>query len=312
MKSAITKKHVSLFKKFTVASVMTLVVVGCAVDEQYVISGDSSYRKNTDAAPEVISNNVAELICSNEDTTEEIASNSEVLLDNSTAQLDNTLGGTTGFGSKHLPNRADDPTDSVGIDLTSIWGSQGINLGGGNFTKMYVNLNGVITFGTAHSSFTPSGIQNGINMPAIAIYWRDLDTRNTSVNTSTGGTSTGTNDIYSYADNSSVIITWDDVANFSNGNTSVLAGQIKLARLDGGNTMIELRYEHAHHKIDSTTVAGWNVGRTGQDLVSGQDFYEIPANTNPVSESNIGKPGIWRFLIGESGEISNECEETAL
>ncbi len=49
MKSAITKKHVSLFKKFTVASVMALAVVGCAVDEQYTF--ESSYQT---ASPEKI------------------------------------------------------------------------------------------------------------------------------------------------------------------------------------------------------------------------------------------------------------------
>ena len=49
MKAAITKKHVSLFKKFTVASVMALTVVGCAVDEQYTF--ESSYQT---ASPEEV------------------------------------------------------------------------------------------------------------------------------------------------------------------------------------------------------------------------------------------------------------------
>ncbi len=52
MKSAITKKHVSLFKKFTVASVMALAVVGCAIDEQYTF--ESSYQGATETKEVVV------------------------------------------------------------------------------------------------------------------------------------------------------------------------------------------------------------------------------------------------------------------
>jgi len=60
MKSAITKKQVSLFKKFTVASVMALAVVGCAIDEQYTF--DSSPMAKTDRGDTYVSP-----VCSNED-----------------------------------------------------------------------------------------------------------------------------------------------------------------------------------------------------------------------------------------------------
>jgi len=52
MKSAITKKQVSLFKKFTVASVMALAVVGCAIEEQYTF--ESSYQGATETKEVVV------------------------------------------------------------------------------------------------------------------------------------------------------------------------------------------------------------------------------------------------------------------
>ena len=52
MKSAITKKQVSLFKKFTVVSAMALALVGCAIDEQYTF--ESSYQGATETKEVVV------------------------------------------------------------------------------------------------------------------------------------------------------------------------------------------------------------------------------------------------------------------
>lgn len=42
--------------------------------------------------------------------------------------------------------------------------------------KLFVNNNGMISFGGAVSTFTPSGLAN-IGFPLIGIYWSDVDTR---------------------------------------------------------------------------------------------------------------------------------------
>jgi len=78
MKSAITKKHVSLFKKFTVASVMALTVVGCAVDEQYTF--ESSYQT---ASPEEVV--VAHGFTISKDST--VVSENGTIVDNFTVVL---------------------------------------------------------------------------------------------------------------------------------------------------------------------------------------------------------------------------------
>lgn len=52
MKSAITKKHVSLFKKFTVASLVMIAAMGCALDEQYTFETSGSTSTLADNLPE--------------------------------------------------------------------------------------------------------------------------------------------------------------------------------------------------------------------------------------------------------------------
>src|SRR5262245_733634 len=111
--------------------------------------------------------------------------------------LVNGLGGSAGFGEFSLP-RNDDGSTSF-INLTSVFGSQGINFFGHYYTGLYVNNNGSVTFNSATSAFTPSAITGATNNPIIAPFWADVDTRGAAPGASgatPGGTSTGSNLLY--------------------------------------------------------------------------------------------------------------------
>ena len=66
--------------------------------------------------------------------------------------LVNNLGGTAGFGEFSLPGNDDGSTGF--IDLTPIFGTQGINFFGRYYTGFYLNNNGSVTFNAASSSAT--------------------------------------------------------------------------------------------------------------------------------------------------------------
>src|SRR5215831_5073549 len=78
--------------------------------------------------------------------------------------LVNGLGGSAGFGEFTLP-RNDDGSTSF-INLTSVFGSQGINFFGHYYTGLYLNNNGSVTFNSATSAFTPSAITGATNNPS--------------------------------------------------------------------------------------------------------------------------------------------------
>ncbi len=243
------------------------------------------------------------------------------------ADLLNSLGGSSGFGENDYV-RDDDPTDSTGIDLTTVFGEQGVKFGNSYYTTAYINNNGMITFGASADTYTPNGLSDGVDdgsgnyLPAIALYWTDIDTSsNSTVDPSAGGTSTGSNLVHWDIDtvNKIITITWDDVEEYSydGTNTPVLAGQIVLKDAGSGNMDIQFRYEYVPDLQDHTVTAGWNVGVTGG--AEGIDYFEVPiaggtsaGNFNVLSdldtrEGNTAQVGIWDFFLRDGG-VYNDAD----
>lgn len=219
--------------------------------------------------------------------------------------LINGLGGSAGFGTNSSPRNDDGYTP--GISLTSIFGPSGVRFGETNYTEFFINNNGMITFEEGIGGFTPNGLSAGVDpgdgyVPAIALFWTDIDTRSGNVPVSPGGNSSGTNLVYWHEDaaNDRFIITWDDTGVYPTGTTPVVAGQIILTDAGNGNMNIEFRYEYA--QIGRDTAAGWNVG-TGSG-VAGRDYFEIPGENGTSNHSdldtrvgNSGLTGVWRWYL---------------
>jgi hypothetical protein len=164
--------------------------------------------------------------------------------------LVNTLGGTAGFGEFSLP--ANDDGSTGFIDLTPIFGTQGINFFGRYYTGFYLNNNGSVTFNAASSSFTPSAITGSTSNPIIAAYWADIDTRGGAVAPSPGGTSAGTNLLWYDLDSVSKTFTatWDDVGYYSGQTNKLNAFQLSIQQINAeGDFDITFRYEN----VDWTT-----------------------------------------------------------
>lgn len=67
-----------------------------------------------------------------------------------------------------------------------------------NFTSMFVNMNGNVTFGSNYTTFTPVGMPNNSTAVMVAPFWADVDTR-----------SCGT--VYYESNPTNAIVTWHDV-----------------------------------------------------------------------------------------------------
>ncbi|MEI2685947.1 MAG: Hint domain-containing protein [Cypionkella sp.] len=156
------------------------------------------------------------------------------------ATLYSGLGGPRGYGEGNFHNT---PTGSltagnyddgsIKVDITSVFGASGINYFGTNYTSMYINTNGLITFNAPVTAYTPSALAS-LPYPAIAAFWSDVDIR--------AGALTGSNNIYWDLDpvNGDVTITWDSVKRYSgNGNNTF---QVRLHSTGKGNFEIEFIY----------------------------------------------------------------------
>ena len=202
--------------------------------------------------------------------------------------LVNGLGGSARFGENVLA--VGDDNSSSAINITSVFGSQGLNFFGHDYTSIYINNNGNITFAGPSSAFTPSQITAGANNPIIAAFWADVDTRG-GAGTSTGGNSTGSNRVYYDLDatNGVLTVTWDDVGYYNSHKDKLDAFQLQLVSLGNGNFDIVYRFQN----INWTTgdASGGSGGLAGPGGSTARAGYLRRRRRALFRAAAIGQPG---------------------
>jgi hypothetical protein len=221
--------------------------------------------------------------------------------------LVNGLGGAAGFGENAMIREDDEP--SLLLDLSAVMPG-GLNFFGITYTSLYLNYNGSVTFGTPLEEYTPTAITALSNIPIIAPYWADVDTRSGVAAASPGGTSTGSNLVWYDLDivDNVFTATWDDVGYYDGHLDKVNAFQLRLIAVGtNGDFDIQFRYE----TINWTTgdASGGDGGLFGQVAVAGyssgdgQNFFQMPQSGNQAamlalpSASNISAPGLFTFSV---------------
>lgn len=161
------------------------------------------------------------------------------------ATMNTGLGGPAGYGENVFstsPLAAGNTDDgSVAIDTTSVFGPSGINFYGTNYTTIYLNSNGTISFGSAFTSYSTPDLTTATT-PLLAPFWAD-------VNLNAGG------EIYWDIDPTAgtITMTWDGVAPYS--GTGANSFQVVLTDTGGGNFSVEYIYEDIQ----------WSSGDGGSD-----------------------------------------------
>jgi len=143
------------------------------------------------------------------------------------------LGGPAGYGENVYstsPKAAGGVDDgSVAIDVTSVFGAGGLNFFGTNYTTIYLNSNGTISFGTPFTDYNSTNLA-AETTPMLAPFFAD-------VNVNSGG------EIYWDIDPGAgtITMTWDSVAPYSGSGTNSF--QVVLTDLGGGDFSVEYIYE---------------------------------------------------------------------
>lgn len=203
------------------------------------------------------------------------------------------LGGTSGFGENSfkttsgLTGNLDDV--SVNVNLTSVFGASGVNVFGTNYTSVYVNSNGLLTFGTANVSYTPGGL-SALGYPSIAPFWTDIDITK-------GG------DIFWDLDPATgkVTITWSNVAAYSGAGTDSF--QVILSNDGSGQMGVEFIYQNIGftNGYAGDATAGISNGTGTQALLEGSNnaaFLSTYAN----NDFDVSQPtGVYAMHFSASG-----------
>jgi cysteine-rich repeat protein len=209
------------------------------------------------------------------------------------------LGGPRDYGETVFgPN--DD--SSVGpIDITPIFGPGGLNFFGTNYTSLFVNNNGNITFTAPLGTYTPFGISGG-STPIIAAFFADVDTRGAH-------TPPDSNVVYYDVDPVGGVFTatWDLVGYYGNHSDKLNNFQIRLINQGSGDFDIEFRYQQLQWTTGDASGGsgglGGSVARAGYSAGNQTNYFELAASGDQaamldlVNQSNIDEPGRFVFAV---------------
>lgn len=224
------------------------------------------------------------------------------------APLTDGLGGSAEFGENVLLANDDGYTGL--IDLTSVFPS-GLNFFGTNYTELWLNNNGNVTFSGPLGAYTPYAMTGPTGNPIIAPYFADVDTRGGAVSPTPGGNSTGSNLLYWDVDTTSNIFTatWDDVGYYGYHTDKLNAFQLQLTNRDDtgvGNFDIWFTYEDINWTTGDASYGSGGLGgvvaRAGWNSGNGTDYFEIPQSgiqdqMLALEGINSYAPGVWLFQV---------------
>ena len=206
----------------------------------------------------------------------------------------------SGFDASSMGRNDDSSSDRRPLGF-----SNAINFGGANYTSLYVNNNGNVTFDGALSAFTPFGIAT-LNRAIIAPFFADVDTRNALSGIAAYGT--GTVDGFQ-----AFGVTWKDVGYYDRKADKKNTFQLVLINRPDtgpGNFDIEFNYDKIQWEAGEASRGAGGLGGTTAGIgfanspgaltvqVPGSGlagaFLDSNLTTGLLHSSNVGIDG--RFL----------------
>jgi autotransporter-associated beta strand protein len=194
---------------------------------------------------------------------------------------------------------------------------------GSSYTNLIVNNNGNVTFNGPVASYSPTGFPNASNIPMIAPYWADVDTRNalsglvwyrTTQDTATLNTIgqtihnsfLGTS---SFAPTYAEIVTWDHVGYFSSLADKLNTFQLLIVS-DGIQTYG--LFEYPQGGINWTQGSANPPGTyasVGFDAGDGVDYFNVQGS---MTSSTLNLPNQTDTLPSQAGLFAFRIDNSAI
>jgi hypothetical protein len=196
----------------------------------------------------------------------------------------------SGFHSNTLPKNDDGSTGLVDIGFT-------INFFGADYSHLYVNNNGNVTFNQPLSTYTPYGL-SGTTTPIIAPFFADVDTTRGGI--VTYGTS-------AYDGHSAFGVNWIGVGRYGGGSQPNSFQLILVDRSDIGAGEFDIIFNYDNIQWDTgsashgvSAYAGWSNGNDTFYELDGSGingaFLNGGANALVAGSLNTNRTGSYTFL----------------
>ncbi|XP_070620087.1 sushi, nidogen and EGF-like domain-containing protein 1 [Erythrolamprus reginae] len=189
---------------------------------------------------------------------------------------------------------------------------------GNPYDSLFVNNNGVVSFGRSVSEYTPNAfpLENGI--PFVAPFWADVDnrvsgkifsrqTKDSALLSRFAADLSRYHNDFSFTPVWMFIATWDKVGFYGSASDKANTFQAVLAT-DGKISFIMLNYADIQWTTgtgndgDIYTGLGGTPAQAGFDSGDKVNYYNIPGSRTPeilnIKETtNVGEPGRWLFQV---------------
>jgi hypothetical protein len=197
-------------------------------------------------------------------------------LDPTFSNITNSMSGTPGTWSYYNPGD-DGSYGAIALPFTYTFYEQ-------DYTSLYINVNGNVTFGDLYSAYSASGFPaNGV--PAmIAPFWGDVDLR---------GTGSGSNQIYYKLDSNKITIVWVEVG-YYNQNTDI-TNTFQLVLTNGTDVGVGIGY-NTRFSYDNMD---WCVG----DASGGTNGFGSSVYATVGAQSQNGTYFYQIGLFGQDNEL---------
>ncbi|XP_068098421.1 uncharacterized protein, partial [Hyperolius riggenbachi] len=220
-------------------------------------------------------------------------------------------------------------SDDGGTPLIPL--STSLHLFGRNYSSLYVNNNGLLSFRSSVSQFTPQQLPVALGNPFLAVFWADINNQVAGdiyyrQSTDPDLLHQVSSDIRTYFHDEDFtaqwvfVATWHRVAYFGSNTNKVDTFQA-VVTTDGNQTFLFYNYadlqwpsmrEDGSRYDGPLTLAGINSGyNTGYYTLPGSLSHDI---RNVSSTSNVNVTGRWVFKVGNlhpediNGALGNDAE----
>jgi len=206
-----------------------------------------------------------------------------------------------GLNANTLAPNDDGSTGLVGLGFT-------FNFFGTNYTQVYVNNNGNVTFDAPLSTFTPFPLL-GTSRVIIAPFFADVDTRSSANGAQPVTYGTGT-----FGGQAAFGVNWINVGYFSEGTDKLNSFQLLIVdRSDIALGDADIYFNYGQIQWETGSASGGSGGLGGNSARAGYSngvdaAFELPGSAvngafldgGPnalVSSSNVGEPVRWVFQV---------------
>lgn len=175
-----------------------------------------------------------------------------------------------------------------------------INFFGNRYSALYVNNNGNVTFNEPMSTYTPFALTGDTNIPIIAPFFADIDTRGENSALVTYGAS---------PDGNQFVVNWIDVGYYSSRSDKLVSAQLVLTERSGpayreGDFDITFNYGSIEWETgdasSGTDGFGGNPVRAGYSLGTGVEgtFFELAGSGVSTALTDGGERALFTNSIG--------------